>query len=90
MSLQDLGWECPKCHTVYAPHVRSCDGCSQKAREQVADLKPEQIVSPLSALDEYSEEEILMWHSPYFDELQAKKELRQEQLRVGEDLNGNN
>lgn len=21
------GWECPKCGSVYAPHVRQCDTC---------------------------------------------------------------
>jgi uncharacterized OB-fold protein len=59
MSLKDFGWECPKCHAIYAPHVRSCDVCSERAREPVGDLKPEQIVSPLPVFDEPSEEEIL-------------------------------
>ncbi len=50
------------------------------------DLKPEDIVKPLSALDEYSEDEILYWSTPYFDELQAKKALRAQQIKDKEDI----
>ena len=39
-----------------------------------ADLKPEEIVSPLSVLDELTDEEILYWSTPYYQELQEKKE----------------
>lgn len=46
----------------------------------VPDLKPEQIIAPLSVFDEMTEEEILYWSSPYYDELMAKKEaLKQKQ-----------
>lgn len=24
------GWECPKCHKVYAPHVDECKSCNQQ------------------------------------------------------------
>lgn len=41
---------------------------------EVPELLPEDIVSPLSVLDEMSEDEILFWSSPYYDELQAKKQ----------------
>ena len=88
MSLKDLGWECPRCHGIYAPHVRSCEPCSEKNREAVDDLKPEQIISPLSVFDEPSEEEIKYWATPYYDVLMAEKEKRNEQLKLGEDLNG--
>ncbi len=50
------------------------------------ELKPEEIVSPLSVLDEYSDDEILYWSTPYFDELQAKKALRAQQIKDKEDL----
>ena len=89
MSLKDFGWECPKCHAIYAPHVRSCESCSQKAGGQVEDLKPEQIITPLPAFDEPSDDEILYWATPYYDQLMAEKALRNEQLKLGEDLNGN-
>lgn len=39
----------------------------------VPEAKAEEILSPLSVLDDLSEEEILFWHSPYYDELQLKK-----------------
>lgn len=22
-----LGWECPRCHTCYAPHIERCGNC---------------------------------------------------------------
>ncbi len=50
------------------------------------DLKAEEIVKPLSALDEYSEDEILYWSTPYFDELQAKKAMRAQQIKDKEDI----
>jgi hypothetical protein len=54
----------------------------------VGDLKPEQIVSPLPVFDEPSEEEILFWATPYYDQLMAEKALRNEQIKLGEELNG--
>lgn len=48
-------------------------------------LNPEDIVKPLSVLDELSEEEIGYWSTPYFDELQAKKELRRQELEKEEE-----
>jgi hypothetical protein len=45
---------------------------------EVPDLKPEELISPLSVFEEYTDEEILYWATPYFDELQAKKEAMRE------------
>jgi hypothetical protein len=25
--MSNLGWECPRCHSVYGPHVFSCQYC---------------------------------------------------------------
>ena len=25
--LHQQGWECPKCHTIFAPHVNECHKC---------------------------------------------------------------
>ena len=47
--------------------------------QAVADLKADEIVSPLPAFEEYTDEEILYWSTDYFDELQAKKKAMQEQ-----------
>lgn len=46
----------------------------------VPDLKSEEIVKPQSWLDDYTEEELLYYATPYFDELQAKKEAHKKQL----------
>lgn len=47
---------------------------------KVPDLKPEQIVAPLSIFDELSEEEILYWSTPYFDELLERKQMQKKAL----------
>lgn len=52
----------------------------------VEDLKAEDIVKPLSPLDEYSDEEILYWSSGYFDELQAKKEAQKNKKQIDDEL----
>lgn len=44
------------------------------------DLKAEDIVTPMSVLDDISDEEIQYWASPYYDEIQAQKELRKKEL----------
>jgi len=47
---------------------------------EVPDLKPEQIIAPLSTFDELSEEEILYWSTPYFDELLERKQMQKKAL----------
>lgn len=27
----NTGWECPRCHRTYAPHVSSCESCRMDA-----------------------------------------------------------
>lgn len=39
----------------------------------VPETKPEELVKPLSVLDQMSDEEILYYATPYYDELQAQK-----------------
>lgn len=68
------GWRhalnpCPVCHPEHQP-----------APVVMTELKAEDIVSPLSTLDQFTDEEMLYWASPYFDELQAKKIAHQEAL----------
>lgn len=48
------------------------------------DMTPEDIVRPMSVLDDYSDDEIMYYHSPYFDELQAIKEQRKKELETKE------
>ncbi len=50
------------------------------------ELKPEEMVTPLSVLDEYTEEEILYWSSGYFDDLQARKESANKQRAIDDEL----
>ena len=48
-----IGWECPKCGTVYSPEVTSCAKCSGKGPEKdAADLKM-QIEMPAEILNEW-------------------------------------
>ena len=56
------------------------------AKTFVEEMKAEEIVKPLSVLDEYSEEEIKYWATSYFDELQAKKEARSKQKQLDDEL----
>ncbi len=49
------------------------------------DLKIEDILAPSSPFDNMSDEELLYYATPYFDELQAKKELMAKQRKDDED-----
>ena len=76
--------------TLIINHARSCqlekveiDGVVYYTKQTVveaksqpipADVKPEDIMAPMSVFDEPDEEELLYWSTPYWDELQAKKE----------------
>lgn len=51
----------------------------------VPELKAEEIVKPLSVLDDYTDEEILYYSSPYYDVLQAQKQKQLEQRNEDED-----
>ena len=55
-------------------------------KTEVPELKPEEIINPLSVLDDMDEDEIKYWATPYYDEIQAKKEaqrqLAKEQIEV--------
>ncbi len=46
----------------------------------VPDLKAQEIVVPGSPFDDLSEDEILYWHSPFYDEIQTKKEAQKQKL----------
>ncbi len=49
-------------------------------RTPVPDSKVEELVKPLSVLDEMTPEEILMYATPRYDEIQAEKEAQKEKL----------
>lgn len=51
---------------------------------RIEDLKPEEIIKPLSTFEELSDDEILYYSTPYYDELQAKKELQAAQIKEDE------
>lgn len=95
-----MGWECPRCHSTYAPFVQACEGCAKKAERQAfiqsipagvaaKELTPEEILKPMSPLDELSDDEIRYYATPYYDQLQAEKAQRAEQIKMGEELNAN-
>lgn len=72
------------------------DGITYEFRDQATSHKgpaeevEEATVKALtrSPLDDYTEDEILMWSSPYFDVMQEQKQLRTQQIKDKEDLNG--
>ena len=51
---------------------------------EVPDLEPKDIVAP--GFDEPTDEEILYWATPYYDELQERKKHREETRAMDEDL----
>lgn len=58
--------------------------------QDTTELDLSAVVKPLSVLDQFTEEEILYYGTPYFDELQAKKQEHQEKLNkeLKERVNG--
>ncbi len=50
-------------------------------KPEVPEARAEDIVKPLSSLDDLSQEEVLYYATPYFNELQEKKALRAQQLK---------
>lgn len=55
-----------------------------KVSKDVPELKPEDIVNPMSVLDDLDEDEIKYWATPYYDEIQAKKEMQRQQIKDSE------
>jgi hypothetical protein len=71
------GWRhgcnpCPICHPEIKP-----------VQNLVPELKAEDIVKPLSVLDDISPEELKYYATPYYDELQEQKALRAQQIKDG-------
>lgn len=52
----------------------------EQIKSSVPELKAEDIVKPLSVLDEMSPEEILYYAVPHYDEIQAEKEAHKKKL----------
>lgn len=46
----------------------------------VSDQEAEALLKPLSVLDEISDEEVLYWATPYYDEIIAKREAHKKAL----------
>ena len=67
--------------------VRYILGSPRKQRGQpVEEMKPEEMVKPLSVLDEYTDEEIQYWATPWFDILQETKEAQKNQKQIDDEL----
>lgn len=69
--------------------VNTCPACFPELvkKQEVPELKAEDIVKSLSVFDQLSPEELLFYATPYYDELQRKKEQHAQQLKE-EALNG--
>lgn len=53
----------------------------REKQNEVPEMKAEDIIKPLSPLDDIDEDEILYWSTPYYDELQARKHRQQESIK---------
>lgn len=63
--------------------VRESDVDAFKMRnshKEVPDLKANEIIVPVSPFDDLSDDEALYWHSPYYDEIQTRKEAQKKKL----------
>lgn len=62
------------CKTVEIDGIKFDLTQNTSVSTEVKELKAEEIINPMSILDDLSEDEILYYSTPYYDELQAKKE----------------
>lgn len=60
------------------------DVVTNSSTKIVPDMEAKELVVPLSPFDEMSEDEILYWSTPFYDELKHQKELRAQQIKDGE------
>jgi uncharacterized OB-fold protein len=44
----EYGWVCPKCQTVYAPHIESCKYCSKNVPVTFPNIPPYKWSDPFS------------------------------------------
>jgi hypothetical protein len=58
--------------------------------EIVADVSEAAMNAAYNPEPQFSDEEIMYYATPYFEELQEKKRIRSEQLKTKEDLDGKN
>ncbi len=49
----------------------------------VPEMKAEEIVKPMSVLDDLSDEEMLYYATPYFDQIQEEKKIHAQKLKEG-------
>lgn len=68
------------CKSIEIDGVKYEIGPAPLSHAPVPELKAEEIVKPLSALDDLTEEEILYYATPYYDELQRRKEAHKQKL----------
>jgi len=47
-------------------------------KDEVTGLDETEVLKSLDILDNFTDDEILFWATPYYDELQAQKELKQQ------------
>lgn len=47
--------------------------------KEVPDVAAKDLIAPLSTFDEPTDEEVLYWSTPYYEELQARKEAQTKQ-----------
>lgn len=60
----------------------------REEQEQVAEMKAEDIVKSMSAFDEIGDDEIMYWSTPYYDQIQARKNAHREKLEEEKLKNG--
>lgn len=75
------------CPTVIIDGVKYELAAAEEAPKpkDVPEVDPEDLVKPISVLDDLTNEELLYWATPYFDQLQEQKRIHQEAIKSGVD-----
>jgi hypothetical protein len=61
----------------------------KQKQEAVPDVEAKELLIPISPFDDLSEDEIKYWATPYFDEIQARKEAQKQKIAREGELRGN-
>lgn len=67
--------------TGLPPKITVTSGTVYPEPAKLSDEEVKALVKELNPLDDYSPDELLYYASPYFDELQAQKEIRTQELK---------
>lgn len=75
------------CKSVTIEGITYEIGPVPKSFEPMSDQAAEELISPLAFLDQISDEDVLYWSSPFYDQLQYEKDERKRMLEENNDQN---